>query len=332
MIWSVNKMQKLIHKEKVQGVLKRIKIGNAGGIALAFFILCIALSFASPVFLTVENLMIVARQAVFVLIIGLSMTFVIATGGIDLSVGAILALTGVIVARLLLLGYSVWLVISVGLILGATLGFINGILIAGIGMADFIATLGMLSIIRGVVMLLTRGVPIFGLQFRSFQFLAQGFVGPIPFPIIITILLLIICLFILERTRFGRYVIATGSNREAAVLVGINIRKIKIMVYTMSGIFSAISAILLTSRMEAAMPEAGSGWELDVIAATVIGGTSLAGGNASLIGTVLGALVMAVVRNGLNLLSVNVFWHQVVIGVIILLAVAMDTLQLKRKE
>ena len=136
----------------------------------------------------------------------------------------------------------------------------------------------------------------------------------------------------MERTRFGRFVIAIGSNTEAARLVGIGIKKVKIIVYVMSGIFSAISAILLTSRMEASMPEAGSGYELDVIAATVIGGTSLSGGKASLVGTVLGALVMAVVRNGLNLLSVNVFWHQVVIGVIILSAVSLDTISKREKE
>lgn len=318
--------------EKGAALFRKFTLGKVGGIMIAFLILCIGLSLASPVFLTLENLMIVARQAVFVLIIALSMTFVIATAGIDLSVGAILALTGVFVAQMILAGVSIWIVIPAGILIGGVLGLINGILIAGVGIADFIATLGMLSIIRGLVMLITRGVPIFGLQVRSFRYLAQGYVGPIPFPIIITLVLFLICFFILERTRFGRFVIAVGSNAEAAGLVGISIKKIKIMVYTMSGVFSAVSAILLTSRMEAAMPEAGSGWELDVIAATVIGGTSLAGGNASLVGTVLGALVMAVVRNGLNLLSVNVFWHQVVIGLIILCAVALDTLKMKKKE
>jgi ribose transport system permease protein len=311
--------------------IRRRIFGKVGGIVFAFIILCIALSIASPVFLSVENLMIVARQAVFVLIIGFAMTFVIALAGIDLSVGAILAFTGVLVAKMITLGWSLWIVLPLGLLTGAGLGLINGLLIAGIGMADFIATLGMLSIIRGLVMLVTHGVPIFGLQVRSFQYLAQGYVGPVPFPIILAIILFGICFFILERTRFGRFVIAIGSNTEAARLVGIGIRKVKIIVYVMSGLFSAISAILLTSRMEAAMPEAGSGYELDVIAATVIGGTSLSGGKASLVGTVLGALVMAVVRNGLNLLSVNVFWHQVVIGVIILSAVALDTISKQKK-
>jgi ribose transport system permease protein len=181
-------------------------------------------------------------------------------------------------------------------------------------------------------MLVTRGVPIFGLQNWSFRFLAQGYIGPIPLPVIIGAVLFGFCYFLMGRTRFGRYVIAVGSNADAARLVGIGTKRIKVMVYVMTGIFSSISALLLTSRMEAAMPEAGSGWELDVIAATVIGGTSLAGGNASLVGTVLGALVMAVVRNGLNLLNVNVFWHLVVIGAIILIAVTLDTLRIRKKD
>ncbi len=311
---------------------QKISLSKGGGIGIAFLLLCIGLSIASPVFLTVGNLLIVARQAVFVLIIGLAMTFVIATAGIDLSVGATLALTGVLVAKAILAGWSIWVVIPMSIVIGAVIGLVNGMLIAGVGMADFIATLGMLSVLRGIVMLVTRGVPVFGLQNWSFRFLAQGYIGPIPVPVIIGAVLFGLCYFLMGSTRFGRYVIAVGSNADAARLVGIGTKRIKVMVYVMTGIFSSISALLLTSRMEAAMPEAGSGWELDVIAATVIGGTSLAGGNASLVGTVLGALVMAVVRNGLNLLNVNVFWHQVVIGAIILIAVTLDTLRIRKRN
>jgi ribose transport system permease protein len=304
---------------------------KVGGIGLAFILLCIGLAIASPVFLTVDNLLIVARQSVFVMIIGFAMTFVITMGGIDLSVGAILALTGVICAKLLIAGFYVWFAVLVTLLLGMAIGAFNGFLIAKIGIADFIATLGMLSIMRGIVMLVTHGVPFFGLQYKTFQFFAQGYIGIIPFPVILAALLFGVSLFIFKKSRFGRFVIAIGSNIEAARLVGIKISKMKILVYTLSGLFSAVSAILLTSRLEAAMPEAGTGYELDVIAATVIGGTSLSGGRGSLVGTVLGALVMAVVRNGLNLLSINVFWHQIVIGVIILSAVGMDTLSRQRK-
>lgn len=325
-------MEKTVNENGQKGYKLRINIfSKLGGILLAFIALCIALSIASPVFLSIDNLLIVARQSVFVMIIGFSMTFVITMAGIDLSVGAILALTSVILAKMLLSGVNVWVALIVTLALGMAIGTINGILVAKIGIADFIATLGMLSILRGVVMLVTRGVPFFGLQFPTFQFFAQGYIGIIPFPVIIALLLFLLCLFIFKKTRFGRFVIAIGSNAEAAGLVGINIGKVKIVVYMLSGLFATISGILLTSRLEAAMPEAGQGYELDVIAATVIGGTSLSGGRGSLAGTVLGAMVMAVVRNGLNLLSVNVFWHQVVIGVIILFAVSLDKMSKKSK-
>lgn len=232
---------------------------------------------------------------------------------------------------LIMQGFNIVIVLLAGLLSGAVLGAINGILIAGIGIPPFIATLGILSVLRGMVMVLTRGVPIYGLPGRLFRFLAQGYVGPIPFPIVIALIMFFASFFLLRKTKFGRYVIATGSNEEAAQLVGINIKKVKIITYTLSGLFSAVSAIPLTSRSEAALPEAGISFELDVIAAVVIGGTSLSGGRANLAGTVIGALVMAIVRNGLNLLSINVFWHQMVIGMIILIAVAVDTISKKKK-
>ncbi len=298
---------------------------KVGGIFIAFIILCVVLTFASPYFLTFENILIVLRQSLFVMIIAFSMTFIIAMGGIDLSVGAIVAIVGVWVAMMIMQGLHIIAVLVLGLAGGAALGALNGLMIAGIGMPPFIATLGMLSVLRGMVMVLTRGVPIYGLPGRFFRYLCQGYVGAIPFPIFIAAALFLFSLFLLRKTKFGRYIIATGSNEEAAELVGINTKKVKVIAYTLSGIFSAVSAILLTSRSEAALPEAGVSFELDVIAAVVIGGTSLSGGKANLWGTVIGALVMAIVRNGLNLLSINVFWHQVVIGVIILIAVAVDT-------
>jgi ribose transport system permease protein len=236
----------------------------------------------------------------------------------------------------MLSGIPVWIALIITLLLGTFIGFINGILIARFGLSFVIATLGMMSILRGLVMVITHGVPFFGLQIPSFQYLAQGYIGPIPFPIILTGILLAFCMIIMNKAKLGRYVLSVGSNEQAAGLVGIQIRKVKILVYSMSGLFSAISGILLTSRMEAAMPEAGTGWELDVIAATIIGGTSLSGGKGNLLGTVVGALMMAVVRNGLNLLEVNVFWHQTVIGVIIIIAVAIDrisqTAKIRKKQ
>jgi len=308
----------------------RIDFSKGGGVIIAFVLLCLVLTIASPRFLTAENLMIVARQTVFVMIIGFAMTFVIAMGGIDLSVGATLALCGVVAARMMLDGYSVWLAMLAGLILGILIGTINGLLIAKLGITDFIATLGVMSILRGLIMVFTHGVPFFGLQIPTFQWFAQGYIGPIPVPVIITAILFVICSFMLSRMRIGRFVVAIGSNQDAARLVGIDIPRVKITIYAFCGLMAAISGLLLTSRLEAAMPEAGLGYELDVIAATVIGGTSLSGGRGNLFGTVVGAMVMGVVRNGLNLLNINVFWHQVVIGSIILIAVGIDRLSQQR--
>jgi len=314
------------------GIFRNIRLdfSKGGGIVIAFLVLCMVLTIASPRFLTATNLLIVARQTVFVMIIGFAMTFVIGMGGIDLSVGATLALCGAVTARLLLDGVNVWVAMLAALVLGTFIGAVNGFLIAKLGMTDFIATLGMMSILRGIIMVFTHGVPFFGLQIPTFQWFAQGYIGPIPVPVIITALLFLVCLFILKKTRLGRFVLAIGSNQDAARLVGINIAEVKIIVYAFCGLMAAASGLLLTSRLEAAMPEAGEGYELDVIAATVIGGTSLAGGRANLLGTVVGAMVMGVVRNGLNLLSINVFWHQVVIGSIILIAVGIDQLSQRR--
>ena len=319
------KADTIMVKEKGH-ILKKIDLSKGGGIIIAFIVLCTFLSFASPHFLSSENLLIVARQTVFVMIIGFAMTFVIGMAGIDLSVGAIVGLCGVVAAKMLLSGSSVGLVLITTLILGTFIGFINGLLVAKVGITDFIATLGMMSILRGINMVFTHGVPFYGLRIPSFQWLAQGYIGPIPVPVIITTILFFVCLFILTKTRFGRYVLAIGSNREAAGLVGIGVTRIKIITYSLSGMFCAISAILLTSRLEAAMPEAGMGYELDVIAAVIIGGTSLAGGRANLLGTVVGAMVMMVVRNGLNLLQISVFYHQIALGLIILIAVGIDRL------
>lgn len=308
------------------GLWSRIDLSRGGGIIIAFVVLCAVLSFASPHFFTLENLMTVARQTVFVMLIGFAMTFVIGMGGIDLSVGAILALCGAVAAKMLLGGVSVVLTLITALALGTFIGVLNGLMVAILGITDFIATLGMMSVLRGVIMVFTHGVPFFGLQIEGFQWLAQGYVGPVPVPVIITTLLFLLCLFVLRNMRLGRYLLAIGSNKEAAGLVGINVKLVKIVVYAISGLFCAISGLLLTSRLEAAMPEAGLGYELDVIAAVIIGGTSLSGGRANLLGTVVGAMVMGVVRNGLNLLQINVFWHQVVIGTIILIAVGIDRL------
>lgn len=295
------------------------------GVILAFIVLATYLSISSPNFLTQSNIMIVIRQAVFVALMGIGMTFVIAEGGIDLSVGATLGFTGIIVAALIMGGMNIYLAIIITLVAGLLIGLTNGLLITQLHMPDFIATLGTLSIMRGLILLYTNGVPIYGLRFPEIQWFAQGFIGPIPVPIIILALLVAIFMYILRKTKLGRYTLAIGTNNEAARLVGININKIKLIIYSLSGFLSAVAGILLTSRTEAAVPTAGQGYELDVIAAVVIGGTSMTGGKANLIGTIIGAILMTTVRNGLNLLGINALLHQVVIGIFILIAVGIDS-------
>jgi ribose transport system permease protein len=321
--------QAIAGKNRARFILTGVTKSSSFGIGLAFVLLVVGLSIASPTFLTLSNLTDVTRQAVPVAIIAFGATFVIGMGGIDLSVGSTLALSSIVSAHMMLSGINVYLAVLAGLMLGALIGSINGVLIAKVGITDFIVTMAVMVISRGIINVYTEGIPKTGLSNPSFQFLGQGLIGPLPMPVIDTVALFGICFFLLYRTRFGRYTLSIGSNTDAARLVGINIPKIKILVYAMTGLLSALAGILLTSRLEAAMPEAGGGYELDVIAAVVMGGTSLAGGKASLMGTAIGAVLMTVVRNGLNLLNVNTFWHQVVIGTIILIAVAADRVRSK---
>ncbi|CUX56444.1 ABC transporter permease [Agrobacterium deltaense] len=304
--------------------------GNAG-VYLAFVVLLIGLAFAAPRFFTFGNLTDVLRQAVPIAVIAFGATFVIGMRGIDLSVGSTLALSGLVTANLIVLGYPVALACAGGIAVGAIIGFVNGILITKVGITDFIATMAIMVISRGIVMVYTQGIPIVGASDPSFRMIGQSYVGGIPVPVILTAIVFAIAFYMLYYTRFGRFVLSIGSNPDAARLVGIPTDKVKIGVYVLVGILSAFAGVLLTSRLEAAMPEAGTGYELDVIAAVVIGGTGLSGGRATLFGTVIGAVLMAVVRNALNLLNVNTFWHQVVIGTIILIAVAADRFNRRQK-
>ncbi|MBB5536158.1 ABC transporter permease [Rhizobium giardinii] len=304
--------------------------GNAG-VYLAFVVLLVALGFAAPRFFTFGNLTDVLRQAVPIAVIAFGATFVIGMRGIDLSVGSTLALSGLVTANLIVLGYPVPLACAGGIAVGAVIGLVNGILITKVGITDFIATMAIMVISRGIVLVYTQGIPIVGASDPAFRMIGQSYVGGVPVPVILTAIVFAIAFYVLYYTRFGRFVLSIGSNPDAARLVGIPTDKVKIAVYVLVGVLSAFAGVLLTSRLEAAMPEAGQGYELDVIAAVVIGGTGLSGGRATLFGTAVGAVLMAVVRNALNLLNVNTFWHQVVIGTIILIAVAADRFSRRQK-
>ncbi|MCF6093786.1 ribose ABC transporter permease [Microaerobacter geothermalis] len=293
------------------------------GPLLGLLLIGIILSILEPRFLTVSNLFNVVRQVSINAILAFGMTFVILTGGIDLSVGSILALVGALVAGMMTGGIDPVLAVIAGIGVGAILGGINGVLVAKGKLAPFIVTLATMTIYRGLTLVYTEGRPITGLP-DEFRFLGRGELLGIPVPIILTFLLFILLLIVMEKTTFGRRVYALGGNEEAARLSGIKTNRSKIWVYVISGMTAAVSAIILTSRLNSAQPTAGFAFELDAIAAVVLGGTSLAGGYGTLGGTLIGALIIGILDNGLNLLNVSSFYQQVVKGLVILIAVLLD--------
>lgn len=279
----------------------------------------------NPGFLAVSNLMNVLRQVSINALIAFGMTFVILTGGIDLSVGSILALTGALTAGMMASGIDPIFAMLVGLLLGAALGAINGLIIAKGKVAPFIATLATMTIYRGLTLVYTEGRPISGLGDNvPFQMLGKGYFLGIPVPVVTMIISFGILYFVLKKTTFGRRVYAVGGNEEASILSGINTGRIKIYVYSLVGLLAALASIILTSRLNSAQPTAGQMFELDAIAAVVLGGTSLTGGRGWIVGTLIGALIIGVLNNGLNLIGVSSFFQQVVKGAVILLAVLLD--------
>jgi ribose transport system permease protein len=218
------------------------------------------------------------------------------------------------------------------LVVGAGIGTINGLLITKVRIPFFIATLATMGILRGFIYVYSTGIPLYGLSDPAFDHIGQGYIGVFPIPILITLAVLCICFYLFNMTKFGRYTVSIGSNESAAEMVGIKIDRVKILVFTFSGFLSAVAGVILVSRSEAAVPDAGTGYELDAIAATVIGGTSLSGGKGSLIGTAFGALLMSTIRSGLSFLNINTLWNQVVVGGFILLTVAFDSLTSMRKS
>jgi ribose transport system permease protein len=277
----------------------------------------------SPHFLTVSNLMNIAEQASINAVIAVGMTFVIIAAGIDLSVGSIVALSGVVLAGALQSNVPVVPSILLGLGVGALCGLSNGLLISYGKLPPFIATLGMMSVARGAALFYTDGRPVSGFS-PEFRSLATGAIAQIPSPVIIMIVLYVLAHGVLNRTRLGRYTYAIGGNEEAANLSGINTRLIKTTIYGICGMLSGLAAVILTARLNSAQPIAGMMYELDAIAAVVIGGTSLLGGEGKISGTLIGVLIMGILRNGLNLLGLSSFTQQVVIGCVIILAVLVD--------
>lgn len=301
---------------------KIIKVQSLGPL-LGLFLIVVILSVLSSDFLTVGNIFNVLRQISINALIAFGMTFVILTGGIDLSVGSILALSSALAAGLMAGGMDTWLAVCIGLIGGVVMGMINGVFITKGKVAPFIATLATMTIFRGLTLVYTQGRPITGFP-DNFALLGKGYFLQIPMPIIWMVLAFAVLYIILKHTTFGRRVYALGSNEEATWLSGIHTSRVKILVYSISGLLAAASGIILTSRLNSAQPTAGGSFELDAIAAVVLGGTSLSGGRGWLVGTLIGAIIIGVLSNGLNLLNVSSFYQQVVKGVVILIAVLLD--------
>ena len=303
------------------------------GIVIVFLFLCILLSFANPYFLRTRNIMNVLRQTSINGLLSIGMTFVILTGGIDLSVGSILAFSGIVAASFAShaaggVVLNPFLSAGIGILGGMLLGSINGLLISKWRVPAFVVTLGMLSMARGFTFIYSDGMPVPNID-ESFLIFGQGVFLGIPLPVIIFGAVFILAWIVLYRTRFGRYVYAVGGNEKSAMISGVNTKLIIFFVYVISGFLSALGGIILTARTTAGLPQAGQSYELDAIAAVVIGGTSLSGGQGALVGTLFGALFMGVINNGLDLLGVSSYFQQVIKGAIIVGAVLLDSLRKK---
>jgi ribose transport system permease protein len=307
-------------KEQVANILKTY------GMIIAFILVCAVLAVLSPVFLTVNNLLNVVRQSSIIGIMAVGVTFVILSGGIDLSVGSVMAVSGMIAAGSLQNGAGVGTAIIIALAVGIACGLANGLMVTLAGITPFVVTLGMMSIARGLTLIYSQGYPISGFS-DTFRFVGGGYILGIPFPVIIFLVTVIVAWAVLTQTRLGRYTYAIGGNEETVKLSGINSNFYKTMVYVISGATAGIAALILTSRLNSAGPTAGLTYELTVIASVVIGGTSLSGGRGTVWGSLIGALLIAVINNGMNLLGISPYFQELARGVIIILAVYIDRLR-----
>jgi ribose/xylose/arabinose/galactoside ABC-type transport system permease subunit len=297
------------------------------GLFGALVILMIYFGMTAPNFFTFSNFVDVLRQMSMIAIISIGMTFVIVTGEIDLSVGSLVAASSAVLGYLTIkAGMNIGLAMLITLVLGAFSGYVVAFLRNKYAVPSFITTLGWLSVWRGVSYLITGGFPLSPFP-ASFAYLGSGFIGPIPVSVVLMIVLFIVFYYVLNKTPFGRYVFATGSNLKAAQLSGIPIVKVKTAVFIITGVLASFSGIILSSRLMSATPTVANGWELDVIAAVIVGGTSLFGGKGSLIGTFLGAIFIAILGNGMVLLGVSPYMQLVIKGAIIVLAVLLNSIQ-----
>lgn len=306
-------------------LLQRVVGWREFNILVALIVLSVGLSFASEHFLSKNNIFGVMRAFSLTAIMAIGETMVIISGGIDLSVGSIMGLVGLLTGMLIQNGQPILLAVMVGLLIGMAMGAFNGGMITGLRLPPFIATLGTLSIGRGLIYVITKGYPVtVDTKHSGFLFLGQGYLGPVPVPVVLMVLLMVVGAVFLTRTRLGRYIYALGGNEQAARLSGIRVDRVKLILYTLSGLFAGFAGVVLLARLVSAQPSAGLGYELPVIAAAVIGGTSLSGGEGTIVGTIIGAALIGVLENGMVLLGINTYAQQAVTGTVIILAVAVD--------
>lgn len=316
-------------KEKKQSKNSINNLFDRVGVLIALVILVVVMSIFAPNFLTTSNIFGVLQQVAVIGIISVGMTFVILLGGIDLSVGSTVAFTGLVIGLAMRAGIPVIISLLIGVAIGAVIGCLNGFLIAKAKLQPFVATLGTMTMVRGLAYTITNGQPVY--QLPDFFKNMAGFIGPIPKPVIVMILAFMLGVYVLKYTKFGRYMFAIGGNKVASKLSGINVTKYEILVYVTSGVCCAVAAILLTARMGSAVATAADGYELDAIAAVAIGGTSMTGGRGSIVGTLIGVLIIGVIANGLNLLNVQQGPQRFVKGAIIIFAVMLEVVKKKKK-
>ncbi len=324
-------------KNSSEAVLKASKVSKIAnrqllGLVIFIAVFMVIMSFLSNSFLSATNLTNVVRQSVFIMLLGFGMTFVLSTGGIDLSVGTLMGLCGGTTAYLLALDVNIIPAIAAGVLVGLLVGAGNGLMITKLRITPFIATLAVMTIGRGVLFVWTNSIPFRNYMVGHFEFLGQGTLFGVQFPIFIAIGAFIILQYVYRKTKFGRHVVAYGSNEESARISGIQTDKLLIKVYALSGVMAAVAGIVLASRLETVHPEMGTGYELDAIAAAIIGGTSLTGGKGTLVGTALGAIILYLISNSLNLLNMNPDWGAIIKGFVILIVVGVEFISQRKVE
>jgi ribose transport system permease protein len=314
--------------------LKMKRVGSCNnilGILIAFVLLCAIMGVAAPNFFKVENFLNVFQQVSINFVVALGMSYVIISGGIDLSIGSNMAVVGLLMAMMMKAGIGVFPSVMAGLLLSVLIGFANGAMIAYLNLPPFITTLGMMYIARGFAYTITGGQPVYTLP-AAFTAISDRVAGVPLYTILIMLVLLVLCWYNLKYMRIGRNVFAIGGNESCAKLSGINLSAVKLFVYTVSGFCCGVASVIVVSRLDSALPTLAEGQEMNAIAAVVIGGTSMKGGEGSLLGTVIGVLIIGVISNGLNLLGVPQGWQRVVKGLIIIVAVIIDVIRRKSSE